>query len=70
MPGLVAKLSKFRPTKRNKAGSIKRKKKKGSAKKPFDAKLDEYLGMKRGKQSGKKMSSLGRRKVSRATRKK
>ena len=69
MPGPVAKPSKFRPLKRNKDGSIKREKKKGSAKKPLDAKLDEYLGMRRGKQSGKKMSSLGRRKVSRATRK-
>ena len=69
MPGPVAKPSKFRPLKRNKDGSIKReKKKKGAAKKSFDAKLDEFLGMTRGKEAGKKMSPLGRRKVSRATR--
>ena len=73
MPGPVAKPSKFRPLKRNKDGSIKREKKKkgaakGAAKKPFDVKLDEFLGMTRGKEAGKKMSPLGRRKVSRATR--
>jgi len=36
----------------------------------YNARLDEKLGMKRGKQSGKKMSAAGRRKVSRATKKK
>ena len=35
----------------------------------YKAKLDERLGMTRGKQAGKKMSAAGRRKVSRATRK-
>ena len=36
----------------------------------YNARLDERLGMTRGKQAGKKMSALGRRKVSRATKKK
>ena len=36
----------------------------------YNARLDERLGMTRGKQSGKKMSAAGRRKVSRATKKK
>jgi hypothetical protein len=36
----------------------------------YNARLDEKLGMTRGKQSKKKMSAAGRRKVSRATRKK
>jgi hypothetical protein len=44
--------------------------KKGAAARPYDARLDERLGMTRGKQSTKKMSALGRRKVSRATKKK
>ena len=44
--------------------------KKYAARRPRDAKLDERLGMTRGKQAGKKMSALGRRKVSRATKKK
>ena len=46
------------------------KRKKYAAKHPRDAKMDRRLGMTSGKQSGKKMSSLGRRKVSRATKKK
>ena len=46
------------------------KRKKYGAKHPRDAKLDRRLGMTRGKQAGKKMSALGRRKVSRATKKK
>ena len=46
------------------------KRNKYGAKHPRDAKLDRKLGMTRGKQSGKKMSALGRRKVSRATKKK
>jgi hypothetical protein len=41
-----------------------------AAARPRDASLDERLGMTRGKQSTKKMSALGRRKVSRATKKK
>jgi hypothetical protein len=44
--------------------------KKYAARRPRDARLDERLGMTRGKQSTKKMSALGRRKVSRATKKK
>ena len=43
----------------------KKRKKQG-----YNARLDERLGMTRGKQSGKKMSAAGRRKVSRATKKK
>ena len=35
----------------------------------YNARLDERLGMTRGKQSKKKMSASGRRKVSKATRK-
>ena len=35
----------------------------------YNARLDERLGMNRGKKSTKKMSMAGRRKVSRATRK-
>ena len=35
----------------------------------YSARLDERLGMTRGKQAGKKMSAAGRRKVSKATRK-
>jgi len=35
----------------------------------YKSRLDERLGMTRGKQAGKKMSATGRRKVSRATRK-
>jgi|TARA_Y100000310_G_scaffold325512_1_gene389093 hypothetical protein len=35
----------------------------------YNARLDERLGITRGKQSGKKMSASGRRKVSKATRK-
>ena len=35
----------------------------------YNARLDERLGMTRGKQAGKKMSAKGRRKVSKATRK-
>ena len=35
----------------------------------YNARKDEQLGMTRGKQSGKKMSAAGRRKVSKATRK-
>ncbi len=35
----------------------------------YNARLDERLGMTRGKQAGKKMSAAGRRKVSKATRK-
>jgi len=35
----------------------------------YNARLDERLGMTRGKQSVKKMSATGRRKVSKATRK-
>jgi hypothetical protein len=45
-------------------------KKKYAARRPYDARLDERLGMTRGKQAGKRMSALGRRKVSRATKKK
>ena len=45
------------------------KRKKYASKHPRDAKLDRRLGVTRGKQSGKKMSALGRRKVSRATKK-
>ena len=41
-----------------------------AARRPQDAALDEKLGMTRGKQATKKMSALGRRKVSRATKKK
>ena len=41
-----------------------------AARRPYDARLDEKLGMTRGKQATKKMSALGRRKVSRATKKK
>tara|TARA_R100000963_G_scaffold16737_1_gene11752 strand:+ start:341 stop:487 length:147 start_codon:yes stop_codon:yes gene_type:complete len=44
--------------------------KKYAAKNPRDAKLDRSLGVRRGKQADKKMSALGRRKVSRATKKK
>ena len=44
--------------------------KKYSARRPQDARLDERLGMTRGRQATKKMSALGRRKVSRATKKK
>ena len=36
----------------------------------YNARKDEQLGMTRGKQSGKKMSMAGRRKVAKATRKK
>ena len=36
----------------------------------YNARKDESLGMRRGKQSTKKMSAKGRRKVSRATKKK
>ena len=50
--------------------ATRKTRKKYSAKHPRDAKMDERLGMTRGKQSGKKMSALGRRKVSRGTRKK
>ena len=35
----------------------------------YNARKDEQLGMTRGKQSGKKMSTAGRRKVAKATRK-
>ena len=35
----------------------------------YNARKDEQLGMTRGKQSGKKMSAAGRRKVDKATRK-
>jgi hypothetical protein len=35
----------------------------------YNARLDERLGMTRGKQAKKKMSAAGRRKVSKATRK-
>jgi len=35
----------------------------------YSARKDEQLGMTRGKQSGKKMSMAGRRKVAKATRK-
>ena len=35
----------------------------------YNARLNERLGMTRGKQSGKKMSSAGRRKVSKGVRK-
>ena len=35
----------------------------------YNARLNERLGMPRGKQSGKKMSSAGRRKVSKGVRK-
>ena len=35
----------------------------------YNARLDERLGMTRGKQSGKKMSAAGRRAVSKGTRK-
>jgi len=35
----------------------------------YNARKDEQLGMTRGKQSGKKMSMAGRRKVAKATRK-
>ena len=35
----------------------------------YNARLDERLGMTRGKESTKKMSKTGRRKVSKATRK-
>ena len=35
----------------------------------YSARLDERLGMTRGKQATKKMSAAGRRKVSKATRK-
>ena len=45
-------------------GSKMAKKKQG-----YNARLDERLGMTRGKKSTKKMSMAGRRKVSRATRK-
>ena len=36
----------------------------------YNSRLDEKLGMTRGKQSTKKMSAKGRRNVSRATKKK
>lgn len=36
----------------------------------YNARLDEKLGMTRGKQSDKKMSEVGRRAVSKGTRKK
>ena len=35
----------------------------------YNARKDEQLGMTRGKQSGKKISAAGRRKVAKATRK-
>ncbi len=35
----------------------------------YNARLDERLGMTRGRQAGKKMSAAGRRKTSKATRK-
>ena len=35
----------------------------------YNARKDEQLGMTRGKESGKKMSMAGRRKVAKATRK-
>ena len=35
----------------------------------YNARLDERIGMTRGKQSTKKMSAAGRRKTSKATRK-
>ena len=35
----------------------------------YNARKDEQLGMTRGRQSGKKMSAAGRRKVAKATRK-
>ena len=35
----------------------------------YNARLDERLGMTRGKQAGKKMSAAGRRKASKSTRK-
>ena len=35
----------------------------------YNARKDEQLGMTRGKQSGKKMSMSGRRKVAKSTRK-
>ena len=38
-------------------------------KQDYNARKDEQLGMTRGKQSGKKMSMAGRRKVAKATRK-
>jgi len=44
--------------------------KKYAAARPYDASSDERLGMTRGKQATKKMSALGRRKVSRATKNK
>jgi hypothetical protein len=44
--------------------SMPAKKKQG-----YSARLDERLGMTRGKQATKKMSAAGRRKVSKATRK-
>ena len=49
----------------------KKDSKTGAAKKKqgYNARLDERLGMTRGKESGKKMSMKGRRKVSKATRK-
>ena len=43
--------------------------KKYAARRPRDARLDERLGMTRGKQSTKKISAAGRRKTSKATRK-
>jgi len=44
--------------------------KKYAARRPQDAALDRKLGVTRGAQDTKKMSALGRRKVSRATKKK
>ena len=41
----------------------------GKKKQGYSARLDERLGMTRGKQVGKKMSATGRRKVSKVTRK-
>lgn len=43
--------------------------KKKKMKQGFNARLDERLGMTRGKQSGKKMGAAGRRAVSKGTRK-
>jgi hypothetical protein len=52
------------PMKMKAGGGVKKKKKQG-----YNARKDEQLGMTRGKESGKKMSMAGRRKVAKATRK-
>jgi len=41
----------------------------GRKKQGYNARLNERLGMTRGKQAGKKMSAAGRRKVSKGVRK-